>query len=178
MEKNKCSCSEEKDIRAKKCSKCYLSTMRGKSNPMYGRRRELSPHWKGRITRCIDCNNEVDYRNKRCKWCEGKRRSRLIKNDRNPNWRGGLSKEPYPFNFDEELKELVRKRDNYRCQLCGVPQRECFKKLFVHHIDYNKSNLNPLNLVSLCNKCHSKTNGKRSQWEKEFIQNGGNKDTS
>jgi hypothetical protein len=47
------------------------------------------------------------------------------------NWHGGISEEGYPFNFNEELKELIRKRDGYKCRMCGceneVPS--------VHHID-------------------------------------------
>ena len=60
------------------------------------------------------------------------------------------------FNFNNELKELIRKRDNYKCQICGIPQEECFKNLHVHHIDFNKSNCSPDNLITFCNSCHSK----------------------
>ena len=86
----------------------------------------------------------------------------------NPNWRGGVSKEPYPFNFNEELKELIRKRDNYKCQICGCPQEECLKKLCVHHIDYDKNNLNPQNLITLCASHNTKANFNRWRWTKLF----------
>lgn len=84
------------------------------------------------------------------------------------NWQGGISKLPYPFNFDEELKNLIRKRDNYKCQLCGCPQEECYEKLHIHHIDYDKDNLNPKNLISLCRSCHSKTIANRNYWINYF----------
>lgn len=84
------------------------------------------------------------------------------------NWQGGISKEPYPFDFTDELKELIRKRDNYKCQICGCPQAENIHKLSIHHKDYNKDNLNPENLLSLCKSCHTKTNFKREYWIEYF----------
>ena len=78
--------------------------------------------------------------------------------EKNCNWRGGVSKLGYPFGFNYELKELIRKRDRHTCQRCGVPQLECIKKLDIHHKDENKNNLNPENLISLCRQCHTFTN--------------------
>lgn len=63
----------------------------------------------------------------------------------------------YPTKFNNYLRELVRERDNYECQKCGVPQRECNKRLDVHHIDNNRNNLSLKNLVSLCHSCHTHT---------------------
>lgn len=65
----------------------------------------------------------------------------------------------------------VRKRDNYICQLCGKYGNA------VHHIDYNKLNCNPNNLITLCRSCHTKTNHNRDYWIKYFnekIYNGRN----
>ena len=33
-------------------------------------------------------------------------------------------------------------------------------------IDYNKKNLDPKNLISLCKNCHSKTNTDREYWSR------------
>lgn len=74
--------------------------------------------------------------------------------------------EDYPDEFDESLKALIRRRDGYRCAICSMSQRRHGKLLFVHHIDYDKNNCDPDNLISLCNSCHSKTNWDRSHWEK------------
>ncbi len=74
----------------------------------------------------------------------------------NPNYRGGKSREPYPLEWRETLKESVRNRDNYRCQICGIAQERSGRLLCVHHIDRNKKNLNPLNLISLCTAHHTK----------------------
>ncbi len=96
------------------------------------------------------------------------KKGELVK-EKHPNWRGGISKQPYPFDFSEELKILIRKRDNYKCKICGVPQEECIKTLHVHHIDYNKENINPNNLITLCNSCHSKTTvSNRENWKEKL----------
>jgi len=86
-----------------------------------------------------------------------------ITGERSTSWKGGLSFEPYSSDWTKELKNLIRERDNYICQIC-------FKKGYpVHHIDYNKKNCNPENLVTLCKNCHPKTNWNRTKWIKFFI---------
>ncbi len=74
--------------------------------------------------------------------------------ENHPNWQGGISFEPYGAEFCTELKEIIRKRDSYTCQLCGINQDELEYKLHVHHIDHIKTNNNPSNLTSLCRNCH------------------------
>ena len=92
-----------------------------------------------------------------------------IKGEKNPNWQGGISFEPYGKEFNLELKEKIRTRDNYTCQECEKKQEELNRLLDVHHIDYNKKNNSSLNLISLCIKCHSKTNRNRKHW-KRYLQ--------
>jgi len=71
----------------------------------------------------------------------------------------------YPEEFNDKLKEKIRKRDNYQCQLCGITEEEYIivfgERLTVHHIDYNKNNNNEDNLISLCRSCHARTNVNR-----------------
>jgi len=86
----------------------------------------------------------------------------------NPNWKGGLSNAPYPFKFNKVLKESIRIRDNHQCQICGIKEEDYWRKLDVHHIDYDKENLNPENLISLCNRCHMQTNGNRGVFQEYF----------
>lgn len=97
-----------------------------------------------------------------------KMKERLTDPTKHPNWRGGLSFEPYPSEFNNALKESIRERDNYICQKCGIPECECLTKLHIHHIDYDKSNCLPSNLVSLCHKCNSEVNENRESWQKFF----------
>ena len=102
---------------------------------------------------------------KKCLWLW---RSENEGRENNPNWKGGISKEPYPFEFDNDLKEYIRARDNYKCQVCGCPELENRRKLNIHHIDYDKENLDPDNLISLCDNCHSISNGNRKKWTEYF----------
>lgn len=101
-------------------------------------------------------------------------RSEQNSGENNPQWRGGLSCEPYSLEFNKDMKEFIRMRDGYTCQLCGVPQTECSKGLFSHHIDYDKKNTIPPNLISLCASCNSRVNKNREYWV-SYFQNRLNK---
>ena len=91
-----------------------------------------------------------------------------ISGPKHPRWLGGISRKPYTFSFSPELKKEIRERDGCKCQLCGVPQIECSRKLSVHHIDYDKKNSDPVNLITLCNTCRSRTNINRDHWKALF----------
>lgn len=90
--------------------------------------------------------------------------------ENNPNWQGGISGEPlYNRDWNEELKEKIRQRDDYQCQECFTIQSKLKRKLHIHHIDYDKENCDPNNLISLCHSCHVKTNNKnREKWIEYF----------
>ena len=96
-----------------------------------------------------------------------KARKRWLK-DKNPSWKDGISFEKYGYDWTDVLKDSIRQRDNYVCQECGIHQDELSYRLHVHHIDYNKKNCNPNNLISLCRKCHLKTNYNREYWLNYF----------
>jgi len=88
--------------------------------------------------------------------------------DKNSSWRGGISFEPYSVDWTETLRRSIRERDHYTCQICGKePATD------VHHIDYNKKNCNPDNLITLCDGCHVKTNFNREYWIEYFKNKGG-----
>lgn len=89
--------------------------------------------------------------------------------EKNPNWCGGVWHEGYAWTFNRKLRGEIRRRDDCKCQLCGVPQPECQQGLHVHHIDYDKKNSDPVNLVTLCRSCHTRTNTNRKYWT-EFFQ--------
>ncbi len=150
-----------------RCRHCMVKWQKGKNHHNYGLRLfgKDNPRWRGGPRKCNVCNKTFSHRSKKTSVC----RSCYTK-ERNHAWNGGTSKLPYPFDFNNQLKELIRKRDNYKCQLCGVPQKECIKKLSVHHIDYCKENLSPNNLISLCMNCHSKTTWKRREYKSHFYQ--------
>lgn len=78
------------------------------------------------------------------------------------NWKGGLSFEPYTTDWTETLRRSIRERDNYICQPCSQYGDN------VHHIDYDKKNCNPENLITLCRGCNIKVNYKRKYWINYF----------
>ena len=87
----------------------------------------------------------------------------------NPNWQGGKSFEEYPQEF-EQIREFILERDNYTCQDPNCEGKH--KKLHIHHIDYDKTNNNPENLITLCHSCHAKTIGKNKRnYFTEYYQN-------
>ena len=110
------------------------------------------------ITKNFFCNEEHFYL-----W-----KKEHIKGINNPNWKDGSSIGEYGEDFDNDLREHIRFRDNYKCQICGCSQLENGKQLDVHHIDYDKKNCKTNNLISLCRICHMKTNGHRKYWINYF----------
>jgi len=117
------------------------------------KRGENHPNWGKHLP--LKTRNKISKSNK------GKRSG-----EDSPVWKGGLSFEPYSFKFNKDLKEQIRRRDNYQCQFCGVRQNG--KNFPVHHIDYDKKNSQSKNLVTLCPTCHTKTNFKRKNWQFYF----------
>lgn len=86
------------------------------------------------------------------------------------NWQGGKSFEPYPPEFNNKLKYFIRKKNNFTCQECNYTEEQLGYILSIHHIDYDKTNNNPNNLMALCKSCHSKTGFNREDWQNYFQQ--------
>lgn len=82
-------------------------------------------------------------------------------------WKGGASLQLYNREWTKILRENIRKRDNYQCKICNIQQNK--HKLDIHHIDYDKNNCSVNNLVTLCRKCHMKTNFNRKIWLNYFL---------
>ena len=61
-------------------------------------------------------------------------------------------------------KKLVLERDEFKCQCCGINQGVLqTNKLCCHHIDGDKSNNSPSNLITLCTQCHQSLHKKYSK---------------
>jgi len=139
-----------------------FSDRNGKKNPMYGKHHSKK-------TRDLLRKNHLG---RSCFWLKGKQLPKKQKEkmsiakigNLNPNWNGGISFEPYGLEFNKQLKGQIRERDNFICQECKQTQERLGYLLNVHHIDYNKKNNNPANLISLCKTCHSQTNHNREHW--------------
>ena len=104
------------------------------------------------------------YRGTRCPTCAYIKKS----GPGHPNWKGGISCEPYCDAWaDKEYKEDIKARDDYKCQ-----NPDCWRtsnKLILHHVDYNKKNCSPTNLITLCASCNSRANFNREYWIKFYI---------
>jgi len=119
----------------------------------------------------------LDKRHKencQCYFCRVKRGELTGKNNPmygkvgnlHPNWLGGLSFEPYSLEFNKKLREQIRERDERLCQFCG--EKENGNKQDVHHINYNKKDCRPINLITVCHSCNTKANKERNKWEFMF----------
>ena len=117
----------------------------------------------GRKKGCITWNKGIP-RTEEEKLKMSKTRKGLTAGSKHPNWRGGISNNPYSLDWTQTFKRSIRERDNYTCQLCGKLQGDL--AFCVHHIDYDKLNGNPDNLITLCHKCHIKTNFNRGYWKR------------
>jgi len=158
-------------IRCKSCARKYQYATRPETHPFFGLKENLSPNWKGGWRNfCIDCGKKIDFNAKRCRHHA---RIYQYKNPENhPQWLGGKSFEPYSIEWTEELREFIRKRDNYICQNCGLTNEEHLivydRELSVHHIDYNKQNCSEENLITVCNQCNSRANYNRNYWQEIY----------
>lgn len=110
--------------------------------------------------------NEVKKKNNLycCRSCYYKDKKSKYIGENNPNWRGGSSFEEYPEEFNSQLKQEVRERDNHTCQMCGMPEpivEDVFNRVLeVHHLDENKDNCEIDNLISVCRSCHGRLQNK------------------
>jgi len=92
----------------------------------------------------------------------------------NPNWKGGISKEPYCQDWGKYLKEFIMERDGYKCMNPDCLGKD--KTLSVHHINYNKKSCGPENLITVCRSCNSRANFDRKwheAWYKAIIYRRG-----
>lgn len=115
-----------------------------KSNPLFCKQCGIEFWRRGMRSNAAFCSKK----------CFGKWRSKNWCGKNNPAWKGGRSStdwyKHYPPEFNEKLRCLIRKRDGYKCQSCNCE----LKVPDVHHIDENKENCKPQNLISLCKSCH------------------------
>ena len=121
------------------------------------------PNWKGGLPKCIVCNKQLKkYGAKHCY-------SHAKEGKLHPRYVNGNSKKPYSLEFSNYLKALIRKRDNHTCQKCGIKEKHYYRKLDIHHINYNKQDCNEKNLITLCQSCNNKANNNRNYWSTYFI---------
>lgn len=94
-----------------------------------------------------------------------KKMSAAKKGPKHPNWQDGISCEPYcEIWTDEEYKESIRERDSHTCQNPACWENCNHLTLCVHHIDEDKKNCHPWNLISVCRGCNARAEINREYW--------------
>ena len=112
------------------------------------------------------CNWQSGWR---CAKCHHDKLSAMFLGPGNHNWKGGISFEPYCEAWkDKEYKQDIHSRDGNRC-LNPYCSSNNPSDLTIHHIDYDKKNCHPSNLITVCRSCNSKANTNRT-WHKYWYQ--------
>jgi len=147
--------------------------MKGNNNPAKRKevRQKLSQKLKGKKHPWMEGKNNPNHKsNGGMKQSAKDKLSKLAKirlrdKTKHPNWKGGITLSDRGDAWTEELRTSIRQRDKFVCQICNK------NGFVVHHIDYDKMNNNPNNLITLCQSCHPKTNYNRKKWEVYFNDN-------
>lgn len=138
---------------------------RGEGSPRYNRIKRICS-WCGKDKWVIPSQKRTNY------FCNGKCygnwRAKNIRGDKVSNWNNGSSFIPYGLEWTDLLKREIRNWDLHRCQFCGKTEKANGRILDVHHIDGNPENCDPINLISLCINCHTRTRSHRDQWKSIF----------
>lgn len=120
--------------------------------------------------KCQECGIEIKIvlgkvgkRNFCSRKCSSANHAKHIKGTRNGRFIHGKHQLPYPAGWTRSLRKLIRDRDGNRCVLCHMTQKQHGKYLCVHHIDYDKSNLDHSNLITVCRFCHGKMHGSKQE---------------
>lgn len=149
-----CGCGEE-IFKYKGCGveRKYINghqPMNGESNPFYGKKHTIETREKLSISHIG-----------------------LMVGDKNWNWKGGISKDPYCDIWQNKIfKDEIKERDNFQCQNPNCWNKS--EKICIHHVDYNKQNCHPDNLITLCYSCNARANHNRDYWQdlyNKIIQN-------
>ena len=125
-------------------------------------------------TRNISQDNDRRYKymSKKEKRNQVRAANKCIKHgEDSPNWKGGVKS--WRGTRWDTIRKQIKERDNYTCQHCGVHENESKHTLHVHHkVLYRLSKNNePDNLITLCNRCHTKAdaiNLKNYKYNKEM----------
>jgi hypothetical protein len=143
---------------------------KGEKNPFFGKhpseetRRKMSEAQKGEKNHNFGKHLSEETKKRQSE-------SRIGKNcgENNPNWKGGISFEPYCPKFNSQFKEYIREKFGRACFLCGKTETEEGQRLSVHHVNYNKQcgcdGDRTCQFVPLCRSCNSKVNFHREMWE-------------
>lgn len=132
---------------------------------------------------CVNCSKVVRLRKSHiergerlfCSMdCKNLFHAKEMDGEGNSNWIGGVSFLPYASSFTKKLKRKIIARDKNSCGICGRVVEKNYRgfsfNLVIHHIDYNKNNSSPENLMTLCCQCHGRTHYNRPVWTEMLSQ--------
>jgi hypothetical protein len=156
--------------------------MSGENNNFYGNKHSKETLLKMSVCKVGSKNsmwNKTHKKETKQKISESKKG--VLVGDKHWNWKGGIACEPYcDVWLDKEYKQSIRDRDKNQCKNCGITRHISFKvyglDLHIHHIDYNKKNCHPSNLITLCRSCNSRANYNRqenTEMYQQIINTGG-----
>ena len=138
----------------------------GKNNPKYVQKIK---------TKCANCGEKMEVFPSRIPetgnvYCDSKCQyngmSKHFSGELSPNWLGGIASAPYCHVWlDSDFKEDIKLRDEHKCQ--NPDCRKNTDRLSIHHIDYDKMNCHPDNLITLCFSCNARANFDR-EWHKSW----------
>ncbi|OGT23775.1 MAG: hypothetical protein A2W47_04305 [Gammaproteobacteria bacterium RIFCSPHIGHO2_12_38_15] len=127
----------------------------GELNPMFGKRGNLSPNWKGGRPHCKKCNKEL--KNRKSKLCFPCYKKEAI-GELSANWKGGIAPVNYKIRQSLEYqiwRKEVYAKDKYKCRLCNKK-----KQLVAHHIklfsEFPELRFSVDNGITLCRSHHAK----------------------
>jgi len=146
---------------------------KGKNNPFYGKKHKKES--KKQTSNAIKGENHPMWRKhhkQKTKDLISKTRKEkgLGIGPNNAMWDGG-NPQPYPTKVwkDSNFIKEIFERDNYECQspLC----KKIGARLGRHHINYDKMDLDPSNIITVCQSCNVIAEGKgKNNYTKEWWQ--------
>lgn len=87
----------------------------------------------------------------------------------NSNWGGGTTYDDYCDVWkDKGYKADIRERDGHRC-LNPYCKSKHPDRLQIHHVNYDKKDCHPKNLITVCNSCNAAANKDRD-WHRDWYQ--------
>jgi len=159
-------CGNEIYYKSIRCSNCWGIFNSGTNHYLF---KGEGNRTCDKIDYCSKCKKEITVGSKSgyCKSCSHKGKLNISYID-------GHCYDPYPSEFNKQLKESIRDRDGHKCQYCGKTEeherQELNKVLSIHHIDYDKTNCKETNLISLCQTCNITVNANRDYYFAFFTE--------